>query len=523
LYNSIFGCRLPAGLARILCRSIALSLLSAVALTACSHDETIRPDENTTLRIGVAAPRAGPTIGISGLITNLAHEPLVSVGWDGRPTSKLAASWEWSPDGREIRFDLEPNVKFHDGTAFTAAHARDALLPRLKDKNAHRVSISYSSVQAVEAKGDRTVVIRLVQPEAFFLADLMNTSLSHPQNPALGTGPFRREGPVDRQGSAKESIKLVAFDQYYRGKPGVDAVEIVPYEEQRSAWAAFMRGDIDAVHEASPNAMDFVERQKSVRTYSMTRPYYMHLLFNLGHRDLKKAGVRQALSHAVDRQAIIASALNDRGIAANSPLWPQHWAYVEAPRRYGYNTEAARLLLDRAGYPVLRPKDDNGAPKRFEFKCLTVANDARFEKIALLVQKQLHDIAVDMHVEAVPLNQLGQRMAKGDFDALLIELTSGRSLTWAYTTYHSSTAPGQYRAADAVLERLRRARTEPETRQGVSDLLQILYDDPPAVFIAWPQVARVVSTKFVIPEDPAGRDVLGSLWKWKLASPEGPR
>jgi ABC-type transport system substrate-binding protein len=240
----------------------------------------------------------------------------------------------------------------------------------------------------------------------------------------------------------------------------------------------------------------------------------MHLLFNLSNPDLKKAGVRQALSHAVDRQAIIASALNGRGIPAASPIWPQHWAYVEGPRRYGYNTEAARLLLDRAGYPVTKPSSGAGAPRRFEFTCLTIANDARFEKIALLVQKQLHDIGVEMNVEAVPLDQLGERMAKGSFDALLIELTSGRSLTWAYTTYHSSTAPGRYHAADKVLERLRRARTDSETRQGVSDLLQILYDDPPAVFIAWPQVARAVSTKFVVPEE-TGRDVLGSLWKWK--------
>ncbi len=516
LHNSTFVCRLPAGPARILCRFIALSLLLGTAtLTACSRGGDVRPEANTTLRIGVASPRVGtvPAIGISAIVTNQAHEPLVSIGWDGRPTAKLAAKWEWSPDGREIRFNLEPNVKFHDGTPFTAALARDALLPRLRDANAQRTSISYSSVADVKAVDDRTITIRLTQPEAFFLADLTNTSLSHPKNPAVGTGPYRRE--TEAVGAVSSGpTRLLAFTEYYRGKPGIDTVEIVPYEEQRTAWAALMRGDIDAVHEASPSAMDFVERQTSVRTYSMTRPYYMHLLFNLSHPDLKKASVRQALSHAVDRQAIIASALNGRGIPAVSPSGPQHWAYVEGARRYGYNTEAARLLLDRAGYLVTKPSSGTGAPRRFEFRCLTVANDARFEKIALLVQKQLHDIGVEMNVEAVPLDQLGERMAKGSFDALLVELTSGRSLTWTYTTYHSSTAPGKYHAADKPLERLRRARTDSETRQGVSDLLQILYDDPPAVFIAWPQVARAVSTKFVI-SDEAGRDVLGSLWKWK--------
>jgi hypothetical protein len=54
----------------------------------------------------------------------------------------------------------------------------------------------------------------------------------------------------------------------------------------------------------------------------------------------------------------------------------------------------------------------------------------------------------------------------------------------------------------------------------VGDLQQILHDDPPAIFIAWPKVTRAVSAKFDVSAE-RGRDVMGGLWQWKLA--ETPR
>jgi ABC-type transport system substrate-binding protein len=157
-------------------------------------------------------------------------------------------------------------------------------------------------------------------------------------------------------------------------------------------------------------------------------------------------------------------------------------------------------------------------PSRFRFTCHTLANEARFEKIASLLQKQLHDIGVDMEVEALPLRELGSRLANGRFDALLLERSSGRSLAWTYMTFHSSMAPNGYRSADGVLDRLRRARSDEETRVAVSDLQKILHDDPPALFLMWPIVARAVSNRFVVPGE-AGRDVMGSLWQWRPAQP----
>ena len=451
----------------------------------------------------------------------LIFESLVNTDWDGRATPRLASEWEWSEDRTTIRFRLNPNARFHDGSPLTAFLAREALATEFNDATLRQISISYRSVESVEADGGHSLKIRLARPEAFLLSEISNSRLFLSARPELGTGPYKSPVPIGETPNANP-VRLSAFGQYHRGRPVIDSLEFHRFDDHRAAWAALMRGEIDAVHEVGPGMMDFVEQQQAVRTYPLTRPYYINLLFNMRHPDLRKRAVRQALSHAVDREAIIRVALDSRGLVAESPIWPQHWAYDGPPKVYGYNTEAARLLLEGAGYRAIRPGTGGRPPGRFRFVCLTIANDPRFEKIALLLQKQLYDIGVDMEVQALPLRDLGARIQRGDFDALLAERTSGRSLTWTYTTFHSSTTPAGYRAADAVLDRLRHARSDEETRTAVCDLLETLYDDPPAIFLAWPVVARAVSESFVVPDE-SGRDVMGSVWQWRPAAADGGR
>jgi peptide/nickel transport system substrate-binding protein len=424
-----------------------------------------------------------------------------------------------------VELTLHPNIKFHDGTPLTAPLAKDLLQRVLADQNAQAVSVSYASVTKVESKGEAGLVVHLARPEAFLLADLANSTIPHPnpERDELGTGPYKRvlaEAPEPAAQDAVNATRLEAFSDYYRGRPTVDFMEVRSYDEQRSAWAALMRGDIDAVHEVNPNAMDFVEAQTTVRPFAFVRPYYIALWFNVRHPVLRDSRVRQALSFAVDRQQLIDLGLNGRGVPADGPVWPYHWAYAPAERTYSLNRQAATLQLDAAGHSARSAGKANTMQSRFKFVCLTLANDARYEKLALLLQKQLYDIGVDMEIEALPLRELGLRQRAGRFDAILAERTSGRSLGWTYVSFHSRLTSVGYSAADAALDQMRAATTDNATREALNEFHRVLYDDPPAIFLAWPKVARAVRTNFVVPDEP-GRDVMGSLRLWRPA--ETPR
>jgi peptide/nickel transport system substrate-binding protein len=437
------------------------------------------------------------------------REPLVNISWDGQPLARLAERWETSPDGRELRLYLRRNIKFHDGSNLTPELVAETV--RYRSKASGMEGFRFSVVLSVRVD-DGVVVIRTEQPEAFLLTDLAESHLSPAGRPLVGTGPFVTE-------STGETVVVRAFDGYYRGRPDLDRVEYRKYQTQRSAWAALMRDEIDAVHEVSQEAVQFVEAESAVRTHSFLRPYYTVLTFNVKHRILREATVRRALNLAIDRQALIAQAMRGRGEPAKGPVWPNNWAYAAASRSYSYNPEAAKLLLDSAGYRLRREQRPGRMPSRFSFSCLLWAGDPRFERHALVLQKQLYDVGIDMEIVPVfDINSFGTRLGSGDFDAYLSEQTSGRSLGWVYYFWHSpgpnSILTSGYTAADGVLDRLRRAVTDEQTRAAVDDLQRVLYDDPPAVFLAWGQGTRAVRNDIQVPKDSAP-DIMGSLWQWR--------
>jgi peptide/nickel transport system substrate-binding protein len=493
------------------------ALLCAAALVSSCSTPANATRDPVTLRIGVAAPKTNSRgSGTSAFIGNLLSEPFVGIAWDGRPTDRVAASWAWTPDRLGLSLRMRKGLQFHDGTPLDLAYFKESLEQTIKSPQSQSTAVSYRSVVGIEAEGEDSVLIKLSRPEAFLLTDLANSLLTNFKDPNVGLGPYR----LLQDGS---HVKLAAFDKYYRGRPNIDFVEVDQYEEQRSSWASLMRGQIDAVHEITPSAVDFVEKegQTAVKTFPFTRPYFISLMFNLRHPVLKNPMVRQALSYSVDRQAIIDRGLNGKGVVAEGPIWPFHWAYSTAQKTYSRNTEAATLRLDSAGLRLTKPTGNTGQmPSRFRFTCLTVAKDARYENIAMVLQKQLFEIGVDMQIEALPMGELFKRIQSNNYDAVLMERTSGRSLAWTYFFFHSSSPQALgYSAADGPLDRLRVATADGEIRTAVSDFQQILHDDPPAIFIVWPQVARAVSTKFVVPEE-KGRDVMSGLWQWKPAEPK---
>src|SRR3712207_6415252 len=95
--------------------SVCLIALASGTLRCRSAGSQSAPPP--TLQIGVALPRFGGTgIGVNGFFSLLTQEPLIGIGWDGRPTPRLVAEWRIDPDGRRVRLRLDSRVKFHDNS-----------------------------------------------------------------------------------------------------------------------------------------------------------------------------------------------------------------------------------------------------------------------------------------------------------------------------------------------------------------------------------------------------------------------
>jgi ABC-type transport system substrate-binding protein len=424
-----------------------------------------------TIQLGAALPPDVPGIGVSALVAGLTGETLVTADRVGRMQGRLCERVEWKNAGTVLQLTLAPNVLFHDGTLLNAQFLAEFLRARFKTER----RASYTSITKVETPTDTVVEIHLSRPEAFLVEDLGDFMVTRDKARTIGTGPFMVEPDA--------TTSLRAFEQYRRGRAEVDRVELKPYPTLRGAWTAMMRGEINMLYEVGREAADFVDVESSVATYAFLRAYYLFVGFNVRHAILKRRDVRQALSQAIDRDAIVRGAMRGRGEVADSPIWKYHWTYNTTQRMHRYNVDAARLRLDAAGFPARQASVAGAMPSRFRFKCLTWGNDARFEQIGLVLQKQLYDIGVDMEIETVPLNALGSRMAAGDFDAFLFEMNSGRMLTWVYRTWHSPIVKEGfldtgYRAADATLDRLRHSTSDSATRSAVANYRACLRRSP---------------------------------------------
>jgi ABC-type transport system substrate-binding protein len=486
---------------------VVLAAAAAVVCTACRSKPPGPPV--TSIRIGVGAPQGIAGTGAEAFIRTLVRDPWLTNMPDGRFTDRIATRAEWRDGGLTLRLTLRRGVFFHDSTELTPQLAAECLREVAADPD--RAPLSFGSVASVDASGPDTVDIRLKERNGFVLNDLSSVLVTKPGDVQIGTGPFRILTRQDKD------VSLAAFGRYYRGQPGLARIEMTNYTTQRKAWTAMMRGEIDMLYEVSRDAVEFVEAESTVKTYSFLRPYYIPLVFNVRHPILKRVEVRKAINEALNRAVLVRDGMNGRGRPSDGPISPLHWAYAPTRTPFVYSPESARQRLDRAGLKE-KPAADGTLPARFSFTCLFFADDTRFDRLAALIQQELAEVGIDMKLQPVEQKVLGPRLAAGDFDAFLFEM-AGRSLDWVYELWRShdgSLLNSGYRSADAILDRIRSGLSDDEIRADVAALDRIMHDDPPAAFIAWQSTTRAVSAGFDVAAE-KDRDIAANVWLWRPA------
>jgi len=437
-------------------------------------------------------------------------EGLTAINGHGEPTKRLADSWEWDKPGLTLTVHLRPGVRFHDDTPVTAEVVAAILRAGEFD--------GFEAIKKIEAPDAQTVRFRLSRPDGFLPSALAGAMIVDSKKPNIGTGPFKLVPKSD-------PLEAVRNNSYYRGQPGIERIKVISYATPRASWVGLMKGDVDMALEINRESVEFLEGAVRFDIYPSMQPYYIPLVFNFRNPILARPEVRRAISDAIDRDEIVSQGMRGRGQAAvaNDPIWPSHWAYNTSALRRSPNPQAARVLLDAAGLP-LRAAQPGQRASRFQLKCMFYNGDPQFERIALLLQRQLAAVGIDLVLEGLNDTEIGKRLREGRFDSYLYQLTSGRDLTWAYRFWHSpSGALGTvlqntgYNGADAVLDRLRQARLPEDIRIGVGDLRQRFYDDVPAVVLAWAQVTRAVDARFDMGErsDP---EILANMYLWRPAA-----
>lgn len=332
-----------------------LAIASAMALTASLG--AAQAQGNLTVALQLEPPHLDPTSAAAGAIDSVVYsnifEGLTRFMGDGSIVPGLAESWDISDDGLIYTFRLRDGVTFHDGTAMDAEDVKFSLDRARAEDSANAQKALFAAISEVEVGDPLTVKITLSEPNGLFLFNLAwgdavivaPESIENIKTNPIGTGAFKFVDWV--QGDKVD----VAKNPDYWGTPAVlDTATFKFVSDPTAAFAAVMAEDVD-VFAGFPAPENLPQFEADPRFQVLVGSTEGETILSTNNKqppfdDIK---VRQALAHAIDRQAIIDGAMFGLGTPIGTHFAPHHPAYVDLTGNSAYDPEKAKALLAEAG------------------------------------------------------------------------------------------------------------------------------------------------------------------------------
>ncbi|MFG1703100.1 ABC transporter substrate-binding protein [Nonomuraea sp. M3C6] len=428
---------------------------------------------------------------------------------DGALKPWLAESWDISDDGLTYTFKLRQGVKFHDGSIWNAEglkanleHMRD---PATKSPLAAAYIAPYKDSEVVD---EHTLKVRLSSPYSAFLNVLAQSYLAMispkqlKENPGstcehpIGSGPF-----VFEKWTKGQSITYRKNPDYAWAPPGqhagaayLDGLEIRFLAEDATRYNALLSGEVNVIDNTPPSNVEDVKANPDLTFSTIDRPGHpFSIWLNTGRAPFQDQKVRQALTLAVDRQAIVNSVSFGQWKLATGFVTPSTPDYaVGLEGKIAYDPAKAGQLLDEAGWTA---KDKDGIRTKDGKRLTAVALDSGVnpQNTQILVQAQAAaaKAGIEIKIESVTPQVSSDRSARGDFDLSVgIWTTNTADVLWIQYSAENITTDkrrGQNttRLSDDQLDKLleqARASTDDTERAGLYTQAQArLIDLAPAI------------------------------------------
>lgn len=469
-------------------RTLLKSTAAAAAIGSfCTIPSRMMAQGADTIIIGKAEEAVGwdpamVTASSSFELMAAVYENLIIFDDAGQPVPILAESWE-QPDDKTYVFKLRSGVTFHNGAPLTAEDVKFSF-ERLMDPDAGSVWASqFEPVESVEATDELTVTITLKQSFGPFLAVLTAGYASIlPNSPdtdfmteMIGTGAYKIVEHVK-----DTHTTLAAHEGYWReGQPATPNLRYNIMPEESARLAAVRTAEINLTTMVDPVSIDTAKADDGVVVLEQDTSDYYLLGLNTAVAPFDNLAVRQALSLAIDRQAIIDSVFFGAG-HLSGPIVPTlgDWANpIEDLPNYTVDRDAAKALLEEAGASDLT------------FSITVGANRTEFVNIALVIQDQLKEIGVTVELDQVEWGTFIDKWVERDFQSFVSFNGSGndpdRALYPALTTGGSVNA-FQYSnpELDELLEKGRELSTFEERLPVYQEAEKLIAEEAPLIFIS---------------------------------------
>ena len=304
-------------------------------------------------------PVRGPS-GMSHVVIEQVYSTLMLLDPDANPIPGLAESYEMSPDGKEYTFKLRDGVTFHNGDPLTAEDVKFSFDRLRAPDSGYSYGSQVETIDEVEVVDPLTVKFKLRQVTGPFLIYMAFPGSSivpkklvesgHDLNAQpIGSGPFKFVSYQPRS-----AIKFERNPNYYEeGKPYFDAMEYRIISDITALTNAVMSGVVNFSNEIPPKDWATVQSNPDLVGKTIEGSRYYWLLPNNTKPPLDNPKVRQAVAHAIDRQALVTGAFFGQATPILGGVVPQwNWGYADlgyfSPRG---DAAKAKQLLAEAGHP----------------------------------------------------------------------------------------------------------------------------------------------------------------------------
>lgn len=335
-----------------------------------------------------------------------------------------------------ITIRLPKDAKFSNGDPITAQTVKESIERYIK---LSPYSSDYENLDYIDVIDDYTV--RLVckgSPEPIWSADIatvyggvVNVKVAGEIGDdafnlkPIGSGPYKVKEWVhgsyvvlERNDFYKTNLPFV---ENKGPNPYIDEVIIRFIPEDLTRISEFEAGKVDILRGVPIDAVERLKSNPDVDLYESLTPGIEYLLVNVRKPPLNDIRVRQAIMYAVNRDEIVTT-LEGTALACYSFMSPSMLCYNAsleefAEKRYAYNVEKAKSLLEEAGWVDTDNDgivDKNG--ERLELELLVPYDDPKLKRIGPLLQRQLADVGIKVNVREFDYSYIRDKTMDWDFE-----------------------------------------------------------------------------------------------------------
>lgn len=424
----------------------------------------------------------------------------------GPPTfsPRLAESYEYSEDHLRITLKLRDDVFWSDGVPVTAEDVRWTYEAQTHPAVAWSYVDSKQRIRDVEVVDEHTVIFHFTEAYPSQLLDL-NQGVVLPKH-AWSQLPFEEwrdnsdwfrehlvvNGPfVLEAWEPQQRFVLARNPRYF--EPGIPKVDRIVFEitrEPQAQLAKLRSGQAHLVEFLTPSDIASVEAEEHLRTESYITRFFFFITWNTSRPLFQDTTVRQALTLAIDRQAIIETLYYGYASMSYSPFAEDTWAHNKEIEPWPYNPTRAKELLAEAGWSdndgdgIL---DKDGKP--FQFELVTNSENQVRRDIVVMVQQMLGQVGIQVETRLMEFNALIGPLSDQDFDGAVSGLAMDTSLNTRFY-FHTDAIDGGYNwgaFSDPRVDQLIAAiegESDPTVSKKMFDELQaILHREQPLTFL----------------------------------------